>query len=380
MLNKIKFLTAGESHGKALIGIIQGIPSGLEISSDDINAELSRRQKGYGRGNRMKIETDKAIILSGVRHGKTLGSPISLMIENKDHKNWLNEMSVDPTQENIKKITLPRPGHADLAGIKKYDFDDIRNVIERSSARETAMRVALGAICKKFLLDANIQILSRVISIGSIIDDSIIENYNNFNELIDGSSLRCYGKNAEIKMIEEIDRCSKKGDTIGGKIEVIATGLPYGLGSYIQWDKKISTVIASLMLSINAFKSLNIGSELGVLGSDYHDEISWSENKFKRDSNSAGGIEGGMSNTNPIILTMEMKPLSTLRKSLKSADIKTKESRSAHKERSDVCAVPAASIVAEGMLSFALADLLLDKFGGDSMKQLKAHLDLSGKY
>ena len=380
MLNKIKFLTAGESHGKALIGIIQGIPSGLEISSDDINAELSRRQKGYGRGNRMKIETDKAIILSGVRHGKTLGSPISLMIENKDHKNWLNEMSVDPTQENIKKITLPRPGHADLAGINKYDFDDIRNVIERSSARETAMRVALGAICKKFLLDANIKILSRVISIGSIIDDSIIENYNNFNELIDGSSLRCYGKNAEIKMIEEIDRCSKKGDTIGGKIEVIATGLPYGLGSYIQWDKKISTVIASLMLSINAFKSLNIGSELGVLGSDYHDEISWSENKFKRDSNSAGGIEGGMSNTNPIILTMEMKPLSTLRKSLKSADIKTKESRSAHKERSDVCAVPAASIVAEGMLSFALADLLLDKFGGDSMKQLKAHLDLSGKY
>ncbi len=380
MLNKIKFLTAGESHGKALIGIIQGIPAGLEISSDDINAELSRRQKGYGRGNRMKIETDKAIILSGVRHGKTLGSPISLMIENKDHKNWLNEMSVNPTQENINKITLPRPGHADLAGIKKYDFDDIRNVIERSSARETAMRVALGAICKKFLLDANIQILSRVISIGSIVDDSIVENYNNFNELIDNSPLRCYGKNAEIKMIEEIDRCSKKGDTIGGKIEVIATGLPYGLGSYIQWDKKISTVIASLMLSINAFKSLNIGSELGVLGSNYHDEISWSKDKFTRDSNSAGGIEGGMSNANPIILSMEMKPLSTLRKSLKSADIKTKESKSAHKERSDVCAVPAASIVAEGMLSFALADLLLDKFGGDSMKQLKAHLDLSGKY
>ena len=181
-------------------------------------------------------------------------------------------------------------------------------------------------------------------------------------------------------MIEEIDRCSKKGDTIGGKIEVIATGLPYGLGSYIQWDKKISTVIASLMLSINAFKSLNIGSELGVLGSNYHDEISWSKDKFTRDSNSAGGIEGGMSNANPIILSMEMKPLSTLRKSLKSADIKTKESKSAHKERSDVCAVPAASIVAEGMLSFALADLLLDKFGGDSMKQLKAHLDLSGKY
>ena len=380
MLNKIKFLTAGESHGKALVGIIQGIPAGLEISSNYINNELSRRQKGYGRGGRMKIETDKAIILSGVRHGKTLGSPIAIMIENKDHKNWKDDMNVDPIKKSIKKITLPRPGHADLAGIKKYDFDDIRNVIERSSARETAMRVALGAICKKFLLDANIYILSRVVSIGSVTDNSIIENYNNLNDRIDNSPLRCYDKDAEDKMIDEIDKCNKKGDTIGGKIELISTGLPYGLGSYIQWDKKISTIISSLLLSINAFKSLTIGSELGVSGSDYHDEISWSEDKFKRNSNSAGGIEGGMSNANPIILTMEMKPLSTLRKSLQSADIKTKQPKSAHKERSDVCAVPAASIVAEGMLSFALADALLDKFGGDSMKQFKAHLDLSGKY
>ena len=380
MLNKIKFLTAGESHGKALVGIIQGIPAGLEISSNYINNELSRRQKGYGRGGRMKIETDKAIILSGVRHGKTLGSPIAIMIENKDHKNWKDDMNVDPIEKSIKKITLPRPGHADLAGIKKYDFDDIRNVIERSSARETAMRVALGAICKKFLLDANIYILSRVVSIGSVTDNSIIENYNNLNDRIDNSPLRCYDKDAEDKMIDEIDKCNKKGDTIGGKIELISTGLPYGLGSYIQWDKKISTIISSLLLSINAFKSLTIGSELGVSGSDYHDEISWSEDKFKRNSNSAGGIEGGMSNANPIILTMEMKPLSTLRKSLQSADIKTKQPKSAHKERSDVCAVPAASIVAEGMLSFALADALLDKFGGDSMKQFKAHLDLSGKY
>ena len=380
MLNKIKFLTAGESHGKALIGIIQGIPSGLEISSDYINAELYRRQQGYGRGGRMRIETDKAIILSGIRHGKTLGSPIAIMINNKDNKNWLDDMSVDPIEKTIKKITLPRPGHADLAGIKKYDFDDIRNVIERSSARETAMRVALGAICKKFLEDANINISSRVVSIGSVSDNSIIKNYDNLNDRIDSSPLRCYSKNIEEKMINEIDKCNKKGDTIGGKIELIATGLPYGLGSYIQWDKKISTIISSLLLSINAFKSLTIGSELGVLGSDYHDEISWSKDKFKRDSNSAGGIEGGMSNTNPIILTMEMKPLSTLRKSLKSTDIDTKQSKSAHKERSDVCAVPAASIVAEGMLSLALVDTLLDKFGGDSMKQFKAHLELSAKY
>jgi len=380
MLNKIKFLTAGESHGKALIGIIQGIPSGLEISSDYINAELYRRQQGYGRGGRMRIETDKAIILSGIRHGKTLGSPIAIMINNKDNKNWLDDMSVDPIEKTIKKITLPRPGHADLAGIKKYDFDDIRNVIERSSARETAMRVALGAICKKFLEDANISISSRVVSIGSVSDNSIIKNYDNLNDRIDSSPLRCYSKNIEEKMIHEIDKCNKRGDTIGGKIELIATGLPYGLGSYIQWDKKISTIISSLLLSINAFKSLTIGSELGVLGSDYHDEISWSKDKFKRDSNSAGGIEGGMSNTNPIIIIMDMKPLSTLRKSLKSTDIKTKQSKSAHKERSDVCAVPAASIVAEGMLSFALVETLLDKFGGDSMKQFKAHLDLSAKY
>ena len=380
MLTKIKFLTAGESHGKALVGIIQGIPSGLEISADYINAELARRQKGYGRSNRMKIENDKAVILSGVRHGKTLGSPISIMIDNKDHKNWLNKMSVEPVEEPIKKITLPRPGHADLAGIKKYDFDDIRNVIERSSARETAMRFALGSICKKFLLDANIVISSRVISIGGIIDDSIIKDYENLNELIDKSPLRCYNKKTEGKMIEQIDQCNKAGDTIGGKIEIIATGMPYGLGSYIQWNKKLSTIIASLMLSINAFKSLNIGSELNVLGSQYHDEISWSKNKFKRNSNSAGGIEGGMSNTNPIILNMEMKPISTLRKSLKSSDIKTKESKSAHKERSDICAVPAASIVGEHMLSFALVDTLLDKFGGDSMEQFKAHLNLSGKY
>tara|TARA_B100000029_G_scaffold434235_1_gene447475 strand:- start:4558 stop:5700 length:1143 start_codon:yes stop_codon:yes gene_type:complete len=380
MLNKIKFLTAGESHGKALIGIIQGIPAGLEISADYINDELSRRQKGYGRGARMKIETDKAIILSGIRHGKTLGSPISIMIKNKDHKNWVDEMSIESINKDIKKITLPRPGHADLAGIKKYDFDDIRNVIERSSARETAMRVALGAICKKFLLDANINISSRVLSIGPIIDKTIIKDYINLNQVIDKSLLRCYDKDTENRMIKEIDRCSKSGDTIGGKIEIIATGMPYGLGSYIQWDRKISSIIASLMLSINAFKSLSIGSELNVLGSDYHDQISHSKDTFQRDSNNAGGIEGGMSNTNPILLTMEMKPLSTLRKPLKSADIKTKQAKLAHKERSDVCAVPAASIVAEAMLSFALVDALLDKFGGDSMTQFKAHLNLSGKY
>ena len=382
MLSKIKFLTAGESHGEALIGIIQGIPSGLEITSDYINAELSRRQHGYGRSNRMKIEHDQAIILSGIRHGKTIGSPISIMIQNKDYKNWKNKMSVGLPESEVKKITLPRPGHADLAGIKKYDFDDIRNVIERSSARETAMRVALGAICKKFLLESNIYIYSRVLSIGSIYDDSKInsEDYKKFNKIIDKSLLRCYSQNVEKKMIQLIDKCKKMGDTIGGQIEVVAHGLPYGLGSYIQWDKKLSSIIASLMLSINAFKSFSIGSLDDDLGSNYHDEISFNELKYYRETNRAGGIEGGMSNTSPIIVKMHMKPIPTLRKALKSVDIKTKESKSAHKERSDICAVPAASIIAEHMLSFAIVDTLLDKFGGDSMKQFKTHLKATGKF
>ena len=383
MLSKIKFLTAGESHGKALIGIIQGIPAGLEISADYINAELSRRQQGYGRSNRMKIENDKAIILSGIRHGKTIGSPISIMIENKDYENWKTKMSVDLPANDVKKITLPRPGHADLAGIQKYDFDDIRNVIERSSARETAMRVALGSICKKFLLDADINIYSRVLSIGSIYDDSHIEpdDYKNFNSIINKSLLRCYNQDIEKKMIQLIDSCKEKGDTLGGQIEVIAQGLPYGLGSYIQWDKKLSSIIASLMLSVNAFKSFSIGSENDNLGSNYHDEILFNKDKdYSRNTNRAGGIEGGMSNTNPIIVKMQMKPIPTLRKPLKSVDIKTKQPKSAHKERSDVCAVPAASIIAEHMLSFAIADTLLDKFGGDSMKQFKTHLKATGKF
>ena len=382
MLNKIKFLTAGESHGKALVGIIQGIPSGLEISSNYINNELSRRQQGYGRSNRMNIEQDSANILSGVRYGKTLGSPIAIMINNKDHENWLNQMSINPIKNETKKITLPRPGHADLAGIKKYDFDDIRNVIERSSARETAMRVALGAICKKFLLEAGITINSRVLSIGSIFDDSQIrkKQYVTLNNITDKSPVRCYDKKVEKKMIELIDSCKEKGDTVGGEIEVVANGLPYGLGSYIQWDKKLPAIIGSLILSINAFKSLSIGSINSSSGSDYHDEIIWKDNIYKRKTNNAGGIEGGMSNTEPIIIKMLMKPIPTLRKSLQSVDIKTKETKSAHKERSDVCAVPAASIIAEHMLSFAIADTLLDKFGGDSINQFKAHLSATGKF
>jgi len=382
MLTKIKFLTAGESHGEALVGIIQGIPAGLEITKEYIDKQLSRRQLGYGRSNRMKIETDQVTIISGIRHGKTIGSPISIMIKNKDYKNWIDKMGVEPAVDNIKKITLPRPGHADLSGIKKFDFDDIRNVIERSSARETAMRVALGAICKKFLKEANIDIYSRVLSIGSIIDNSQLtdSDYSNLNDKVDASKFRCYNKSIEDDMLRLVDKCKLKGDTIGGTMEVVALGLPYGLGSYIQWDKKLNSIIGSLMLSINAFKSINIGSIGNLFGSEYHDEILWDDDSYKRISNSAGGIEGGMSNTCPLVLNMSMKPIPTLSRSLKSVDINTKVEKSAHKERSDICAVPAASIVAEHMLSFAIADTLLDKFGGDSMKQFKAHLKASAQY
>ena len=382
MLTKIKFLTAGESHGKALVGIIQGIPAGLEITAEYINNQLSRRQLGYGRGGRMKIEQDQVDIMSGVRHGLTLGSPIALIIKNNDYKNWIDKMGVEPINKSIRKISLPRPGHADLSGIKKYDFDDIRNVIERSSARETAMRVALGSVCKKFLLEANIAVHSRVVSIGSVFDTTVLEmeDYINLNDKVDNSLFRCFNTKLEKDMINMVDECKRAGDTIGGTMEVTALGLPYGLGSYIQWDKKLNSIIASLMLSINAFKSMTIGSVGDFRGSEYHDEISWKNKNFNRITNSAGGIEGGMSNTSPLNINLTMKPIPTLSRSLKSVDIETKIEKSAHKERSDVCAVPAASIIAEHMLSFAVADTILDKFGGDSIKQFKAHLKASAKY
>tara|TARA_B000000477_G_scaffold37530_1_gene32058 strand:- start:2084 stop:2959 length:876 start_codon:yes stop_codon:yes gene_type:complete len=291
-------------------------------------------------------------------------------------------MGVEPINKSIRKISLPRPGHADLSGIKKYDFDDIRNVIERSSARETAMRVALGSVCKKFLLEANIAVHSRVVSIGSVFDTTVLEmeDYINLNDKVDNSLFRCFNTKLEKDMINMVDECKRAGDTIGGTMEVTALGLPYGLGSYIQWDKKLNSIIASLMLSINAFKSMTIGSVGDFRGSEYHDEISWKNKNFNRITNSAGGIEGGMSNTSPLNINLTMKPIPTLSRSLKSVDIETKIEKSAHKERSDVCAVPAASIIAEHMLSFAVADTILDKFGGDSIKQFKAHLKASAKY
>tara|TARA_B100001179_G_scaffold196800_1_gene155559 strand:- start:24 stop:1178 length:1155 start_codon:yes stop_codon:yes gene_type:complete len=384
MLARLKFLTAGESHGQGLLGILDGMPAGLEISEDYIGVHLARRQRGYGRGGRMKIEKDRAEIWCGVRHGESLGSPIGLIVRNKDWENWTKKMSVTPVKDEIRKVTLPRPGHADLAGIQKYGFDDIRNVLERSSARETTMRVALGSVCRKLLEDVGIEVGGQVIQIHNVKDNSRSElSPNQLSELADASPVRCLDKNAEKNMIKTIDEAKAAGDSVGGIFRVVATGLPYGLGSHTQWDRKLQARISAVMMSINAFKGIEIGSGFSgaeKFGSEVHDEIGHDGKKFTRYSNNAGGIEGGMSNAQSIILQMSMKPIPTLIKPLKSVDIQSKEKKDAHKERTDSCAVPAASIIAESMLCFVLADALLEKFGGDSMAQLKAHMQATAKY
>ena len=384
MINKIRFLTAGESHGKALMGIIEGVPAGLEIDGGYINTQLARRQKGYGRGGRMKIEKDQVQVLAGVRNGKTMGSPIGLMIENLDWENWKDIMSIQ-TSSQASKVTLPRPGHADLAGVNKYDFKDIRDVIERSSARETTMRVALSCICRKLLEDLGISLCSHVTAIQDI-ESTLhfkLDDFNSLNERADSSLVRCLDKDVELKMIEAIDRAKKNGDSVGGQFEVIAQGLPYGLGSYVHWDRKLHAQISSMLMSINAMKSIEFGN-INVIrsqtGSNVHDQMHNKGGKIKRVTNNSGGLEGGMSNSEPLVLRMTMKPLSSLVKPLDSVDIDSKEEKKAHKERTDSCAVPAASIIAENTLSFVLADAILDKFGGDSMKQLQAHYKLTAKF
>ena len=384
MLKRLQFLTSGESHGRGLLGILDGLPAGIDISEKYINHQLKRRQMGHGRGGRMKIEKDQAQIFGGVRHGKTLGSPLGILIDNLDWENWTKKMSVDPVNEKIKPVTLPRPGHADLAGVHKYEFDDIRNVLERSSARETTMRVALGSVCRKVLEDIGIFIGSRVVQIHDVKDE---QKYNLsptvINSNADDSPVRCLDKNAEKEMVAVIDKAKKAGDSVGGIFEVIATGVPYGLGSYSQWNNKLQARISTMMMSINAFKGIEIGTgfkSATKFGSEVHDEIGYENGKFTRYTNNAGGIEGGMSNAQPIVLWMSMKPISTLIKPLRSVDIATHEKKNAHKERTDSCAVPAASVVSESMLCITLLDALLEKFGGDNLNQLKSHMKSSAKY
>jgi len=383
-MGSIRYLTAGESHGQGLIGIIEGVPAGLEISEKEIAADLKRRQMGHGRGGRMKIESDSARILSGVRFGKTLGSPISMLIENHDWKNWQQKMSVEPNDATVKTVAIPRPGHADLAGGQKYRQQDLRNILERASARETAIRVALGGVARKLLSELEIKVVSHVVRIHSAENDFSVArfgrqekspiSYDKINVFADASSVRCLNKSAEAEMISAINTAKKNGDTVGGIYEVIALKIPSGLGSHVQWDRKLDGRIAQAMMSIPAMKAVEIG--LGqegatIYGSEVHDPIAYSETEgFYRTGNNAGGLEGGVTNGMPLVVRVAMKPIATLMKPLDSVNHLTKEKAAAHIERSDVCAVPAASVIGESLMCLVLADAVLEKFGGDSMREL----------
>ena len=387
-MRRISFRTAGESHGKGLTALIEGIPAGLELDmSRDVDPDLKRRQGGYGRGRRMQIESDQAELLSGVRLGETLGSPISMTIWNKDWENWTAAMSHDPPAEDgnpkaLRPHYLPRPGHADLVGALKYDRRDVRDVLERASARETAARVACGAVAKRMLAEFGISIGSHVVSIGSVEVD-IDELPLDINAAADPNPLRCLDDDAATRIMQEIDEAKERGDTLGGTFEVVATGAPVGLGSYVSWDRKLDGRLAGAMMSIQAVKGVELG--LGFEGarrpgSEVHDAIVRAGEKPRtggigRASNRAGGLEGGVTTGEPVIVRGAMKPISTLRKRLPSVDLRDGSEGDAAVERSDVCAVPAAAVVAEAMVALVLADAFLEKFGGDSIGEVRRNFD-----
>lgn len=381
----LRYLTAGESHGRGLCGILEGLPAGLKLTAAHIDADLARRQKGYGRGARMKIETDKAEILSGVRHGATIGSPLGLLVWNADWKNWTEVMAVGPGgDEKLKSVSVPRPGHADLVGSVKYGLEDLRSVLERASARETAMRVALGAAARRLLSELGVSVASRVISIGGVEDASEVsaKDEAKLNERVDASPTRSIDPKASEKMVAAIDAAREAGDTVGGVFEVRVTGLPVGLGSYAQWDRRLEGPLSAAFMSLNAVKGVEIGlgfDAARVRGSAAHDELFWSKDKKRaaRRTNRSGGIDGGISNGETLVVRAALKPISTLMKPLASIDLKTKAEVKAHIERSDFCAVPAAAVIAESLAALVLADEFLVKYGGDSMDELRAHYEAS---
>ena len=385
----LRFLTAGESHGQALVTILEGMPAGLAVDFDAITAQLRRRQTGYGRGRRMAIESDRAQILSGVRHGRTTGGPIALLIPNKDWENWQRTMAVEAapsegaTGVDRPVVTRPRPGHADLAGVVKYGHDDIRNVLERASARETAARVAAGSLARQLLRQVGAEIVSHVVSIGSAsLPDALAVTFEEARAIGDDSPLHCVDPEIELRMIEAIDHAREAGDTMGGSFEVIVRGVPPGLGSHVQWDRKLDGRLAQAMMSIQAIKGVGIGRGPDVSslpGSRIHDEIlprtalSSSGVGVARPTNNAGGLEGGITNGEDLRITAYMKPIATLMKPLRSVDLATMTVSPATVERSDVCAVPAAAVVGEAMVGLVLADALVEKFGGDSIEELVAN-------
>ncbi len=378
------FTTAGESHGRALVATIEGLPAGLPIDQDFINHELWRRQQGYGRGGRMKIETDTVQILTGVRHGETIGSPVAIMVENRDFKNWLEVMSAEKPEippERDRKVVRPRPGHADLVGGMKYDRHDLRDILERASARETTMRVAVGAFAKQLLREFGVEIASHVVALGEIAIDDEGSTWEAIKAIYDDTVLRCIDKQAEAKMIERIDKAGiDDGDTLGGIFEVVAKGCVPGLGSHISWLDKLDGRLAQAIMSVHAVKAVEIGEGVANAsrpGSEVHDEIVYDPNSktFGRTSNRAGGLEGGMTNGEELRIKGYLKPIATLRKRLRSVSIETKEPMESDFERSDVTAVPAAGVIGEAMAAIVLARALREKFGGDSLGEMKRNFE-----
>ncbi len=378
----LRFLTAGESHGKALTVIIDGMPSHIPVSLDAINHQLARRQKGYGRGGRMKIEKDQVEILSGVRAGESLGSPIALKIENRDWANWQKIMDAQVADEtNAKVVNHPRPGHTDLSGGLKYDHYDLRNILERSSARETTARVAACAVARGILQEFGITLVGHVIRLGGIgISPDRPATVSEIEAATEDTPLRCLDAKAEQQMIAKIDEAKKKGDSLGGVIEVLVDGLPAGLGSHVQWDRKLDGLLAQSILSIQAIKGVEIGNgfeSAELFGSEVHDEIFYEKSKksFYRKTNRAGGLEGGITNGERLVIRAAMKPLSTLYTPLKSVHVLTKDTYEAAIERTDITAVSAAAVIAENCAAFTLAQAFLEKFGGDSLKEIRRNYD-----
>ncbi|MEH7076908.1 chorismate synthase [Neobacillus drentensis] len=387
----MRYLTAGESHGPQLTTILEGLPAGMPLLLEDINEELSRRQKGYGRGRRMQIEKDTAQIVSGVRHGYTLGSPVALVVQNNDWKHWTKIMGAEPLEDGQedevkRKVTRARPGHADLNGAIKYGHRDMRNVLERSSARETTVRVAAGAVAKKLLSLVGVDLVSHVVEIGGIkanFDVSTI-SFEELKKKTENSPVRCADPNIENEMMAAIDEAKKNGDSIGGVVEVIATGMPAGVGSYVHYDRKLDGKLAAAIMSINAFKGVEIGIGFEAAakpGSEVHDEIAWDKERgYYRKSNRLGGLEGGMTTGMPVVVRGVMKPIPTLYKPLMSVDIDSKEPFSASVERSDSCAVPAAAVVAEHAVAWELANALVDQFYSDRFEAFAAEIKRQREY
>lgn len=382
-MSMFRFTTAGESHGPALVAVVEGVPAGLRLEAAPIDHELRRRQGGYGRGGRMRIESDRAEILSGVRHGETLGSPVTLLVRNRDWANWTVAMSAAPLDEpaddeTLRRVHFPRPGHADLVGVLKYDRTDARDVLERASARETTVRVAAGAVARALLAELGITVGSHVVALGGIRAELPGEPPEDLNAASDLSPVRCLDPDAEGRMIDAIDAAKRDGDTLGGVVEVVARGVPAGLGSHVSWDRKLDGRLAGALMSIQAIKGVEVGLGFEAAmrpGSRVHDEIVRDSGLaagggYGRSTNHAGGLEGGITTGAPLVVRAAMKPISTLMRPLGTVDLRTGERGEAVRERSDVCAVPAAGVVAEAMVALVLANAVLEKFGGDSVPEL----------